>query len=194
MRCSTATGRASCSRRARSSSARRSTPTARSARASTLEDWHDLLVADREDEPIDYGAWWYFAFPIDITTDNPLPTFVRGDDVCWGLMHTHGHTVVLNGIGLWHDSFERKNGPLAWFYETRNFALASVLTEPGYRWWHLLLRYLNLCGRSLVSLKYASARNITFGMQEFLRGPEHWLALDQEALNDAVAHVHRTSA
>jgi hypothetical protein len=152
-----------------------------------VEDRHDLLAAEREDERIDYGAWWYFAFPIDITSDNPLPTFVRGDDVCWGVMHTHGHTVVLNGIGLWHDSFERKNGPVAWFYETRNFALASVLTEPGYRWWHLLLRYVNLCARSLVSLKYASAANITFGMQEFLRGPEHWLTLDQEALN---ARVH----
>jgi hypothetical protein len=151
-----------------------------------VENRHDLLVADREDERIDYGAWWYFAFPIDITDDNPLPTFVRGDDVCWGLMHTHGHTVVLNGIGLWHDSFERKNGPVAWFYETRNFALASVLTEPRYRSWHLLLRYLNLCGRSLVSLKYASAANITFGMREFLAGPEHWLALDQEALNERV--------
>jgi glycosyltransferase involved in cell wall biosynthesis len=151
-----------------------------------LEDRHDLLAAEQEDERIDYGAWWYFAFPIDVTSDNPLPTFVRGDDVCWGLMHTNGHTVTLNGIGLWHDSFERKNGPLAWFYETRNFALASVLTEPGYRWWHLLLRYVNLCGRSLVSLKYASAANITFGMQEFLRGPEHWLTLDQEALNARV--------
>jgi galactofuranosylgalactofuranosylrhamnosyl-N-acetylglucosaminyl-diphospho-decaprenol beta-1,5/1,6-galactofuranosyltransferase len=151
-----------------------------------LEDRRLLLAAEREDERIDYGAWWYFAFPIDVTSDNPLPTFVRGDDVCWGLMHTHGHTITLNGIGLWHDSFERKNGPLAWFYETRNFALASVLTEPRYRWWHLLLRYVNLCGRSLVSLKYASATNITFGMQEFLRGPEHWLALDQEALNERV--------
>jgi glycosyltransferase involved in cell wall biosynthesis len=151
-----------------------------------MEECRDLLVAEGEQEPIDYGAWWFFAFPIDVTTDNPLPTFVRGDDVCWGLLHTRGHTVVLNGVGLWHDSFERKNGPLAWFYETRNFALASVLTEPRYRWWHLLARYVNLCGRSLVSLKYASAANITFGMQEFLRGPEHWLALDQQALNERV--------
>ena len=38
--------------------------------------------------------------------------------------------VTFNGIGLWHDGFERKNGPLAWFYETRNFALANVLAVP----------------------------------------------------------------
>ena len=37
------------------------------------------------DEPIDYGGWWCFAFPIDLTEDYPLPVFVRGDDVCFGL-------------------------------------------------------------------------------------------------------------
>ena len=69
-------------------------------------------------------------------------------------------TVTFNGIGLWHDGFERKNGPLAWFYETRNFALANVLAVPGYHWWHLFFRYLNLCARSLFSLKYASASTL----------------------------------
>jgi len=151
-----------------------------------LEDRHDLLVAEEERDPIDYGAWWFFAFPIALTRDNPLPTFVRGDDVCWGLLHAGSHTATFNGIGLWHEGFEHKNGPLAWFYETRNFALASMLAEPGYRWWHLLARYVDLCGRSLVSLKYASASNITSGMREFLRGPEHWLAVDQTALHAQV--------
>jgi hypothetical protein len=151
-----------------------------------LANWCDVLRAEQEDEPFDYGAWWYFAFPIALTRDNPVPVFVRGDDVCWGLLHARGKTVTFNGVGLWHEGFERKNGPVAWFYETRNFALASALAVPGYRWWHLLARYVHLCGRSLVSLKYASAANISFGMQEFLRGPQHWLSLDQAALNERV--------
>ena len=152
-----------------------------------LEAPADLLAAEREDDRIDYGAWWFFAFPLGITLDNPLPTFVRGDDVLWGLMHTRGHVVTCNGIGLWHEGFERKNGPHAWFYETRNFALAGLVAVPGYRARHLLGRYVNLCARSLFSLKYASAGNITFAVQELLRGPEHWLALDQAALNERVS-------
>ncbi len=164
-----------------------------------VEDWRNLLVAECERDPIDYGAWWFFAFGIGLTRDNPVPTFLRGDDVLWGLLHAGADTVTFNGIGLWHDGFERKNGPLAWFYETRNFALANVLAVPGYHWWHLFFRYLNLCARSLFSLKYASAANITFGMQEFLRGPEHWLALDQAELNERVAafdgeHVERLTS
>jgi hypothetical protein len=152
-----------------------------------LEAVHDLLVAELDDDPIDYGAWWFSAFPVALTPDNPAPTFVRGDDVLWGLLHTREHTITSNGIGLWHEGFERKNGPITWFYETRNFALVGVLAVPGYRWWHALFRYVNLCARSLFSLKYASAANITFAMREFLLGPEHWMTNDQSALNDRVA-------
>jgi hypothetical protein len=152
-----------------------------------LTDPLALATAEREDERIDYGAWWFFAFPLGLTLDNPPPMFVRGDDVLWGLQHTRGHVVTCNGVGLWHEGFERKNGPHAWFYETRNFALVGLLAVPGYRARHLLGRYVNLCARSLFSLKYASAGNITFGMQELLRGPEHWMATDQAALNARVA-------
>ncbi len=176
-----------------------------------LLDWSDVLAADASDAPgpaarvdrsrgaasapkaagsrnpaIAYGAWWFFAFPIGLTRDNPLPVFVRGDDVAWGLMHAGDDIVTSLGIGLWHQDFDAKNGPLAWFYDTRNFALVSILVCEQFRWWHLLARYLTLCARSLLSFKYDSATEITFAMTEFLRGPEHWLALDHAELHDRV--------
>jgi len=151
-----------------------------------LSDWRAVAEAEAATERIDYGAWWFFAFPIGLTHDNPLPMFLRGDDVCWGLLHAGGSTISLNGIGLWHDGFELKNGPSAWFYETRNFALTSMLAAPECTWRHLLSRYVDTCGRSLVSLKYDSAECITLGVAELLRGPRHWLALDQPALHARV--------
>jgi len=48
----------------------------------------ELAVVDAPEIPFDYTAWWYTAFPISITKENPLPVFVRGDDVAFGLMHT----------------------------------------------------------------------------------------------------------
>jgi len=152
-----------------------------------LSDWCGVPESEAATEHIDYGAWWFFAFPIGLTRDNPLPMFLRGDDVSWGLLHNGGSTVSVNGIGLWHDGFELKNGPPAWFYETRNFALTSMLATPEYTWRHLLARYIDTCGRSLVSLKYDSAECITLGVEELLRGPRHWLALDQPALHERVA-------
>lgn len=151
-----------------------------------LADWTALLEADREPERIDYGAWWFFAFPLSLTEENPIPAFIRGDDVCWGLMHAGSHTVTFNGIGLWHADFDDRQGPLNWFYDTRNTALICTLAQPDVRWWHLVNRYLNICGRSLLSFKYDSAASITFGMKEFLRGPEHWLGIDHPKLNAEV--------
>ena len=151
-----------------------------------LLSWHEVQLAEHQDEDIDYGAWWYFAFPVDLTRENPIPAFLRGDDVCWGLMHAGAHTVTVNGIGLWHDNFDGKNGPSTWFYDTRNFALVGVLAVPGFGSRHLLWRYLNICGRSLLCFKYDSASRITFGMREFLRGPRHWLSVDHASLHREV--------
>jgi len=152
-----------------------------------LDDWDDVVRAGQEDEPVDYGAWWCFAFPLDLTADNPLPLFIRGDDVAWGLMHARGHIATFPGIGLWHDGFEHKAGPVAWFYETRNLALVGCLAVPGYSWRHLLLRYLNLCARSLFGLQYTAADRITWAMREFLAGPSGLLAVDHAALHAAVS-------
>jgi len=149
-----------------------------------LTDAASLEALDRDDDgPIDYAAWWFHAFPIAVTDHNPLPLFLRGDDVAWGLMHTGPHTIATAGIGLWHQSFELKNGPHAWYYDTRNYALVNALTVPGYRARHLAWRYLNLAGRSLLSFKYASAEHITAGIEAFLAGPRAWLDLDHPALD-----------
>ena len=41
---------------------------------------HDLLV-NEEEEHIDYGGWWFFAFPIKDIKNYAFPYFVRGDDI-----------------------------------------------------------------------------------------------------------------
>lgn len=146
----------------------------------------DLQDADARDDTIDYAAWWFHAFPIDITDENPLPVFLRGDDVAWGLMHTGRTTIATTGIGLWHQGFELKNGPHAWFYDTRNFAIINTLVAPGYGTRHQVWRYLNITVRSLLSFKYASAEHITAGMNAYLDGPAVLANVDHAALDQQV--------
>ena len=80
----------------------------------------DVLLANERLEPFDYGAWWFYAFPLTSTDDYPPPLFVRGDDAYWGLRHTPGKSIAMNGIGVWHADFDHKNGPTSAFYENRN--------------------------------------------------------------------------
>jgi galactofuranosylgalactofuranosylrhamnosyl-N-acetylglucosaminyl-diphospho-decaprenol beta-1,5/1,6-galactofuranosyltransferase len=137
------------------------------------------------DFPIDYSGWWYFAFPVSLTADNPLPVFVRGDDVLFSLLHARPHAITANGIGVWHQDFEYKNGPSAFYYEARNIALVNTIAIEGYQAKHLRKRFLALTMRALLSMKYDSAEATIRGVHDFLRGPEWWSEIDHEAINSA---------
>ncbi|HKA84497.1 MAG TPA: glycosyltransferase [Acidimicrobiales bacterium] len=151
-------------------------------RGRDLADWHAVLLGDR-DGPFDYGAWWFFAFPLSLTPDNPVPVFVRGDDICWGLLHAGRHTVTVPGVAVWHQDFDVKLSPVGWFYETRNFILADVLADEGYRWWHMQRRFLDSVLRPLLAFKYDTAEHVLLGVEAFMAGPDQLMATDHAQLH-----------
>lgn len=150
-----------------------------------LEDLRDreIALAGKLDRPYAYSAWWYTAFPIALTNDNPLPVFIRGDDVAWGLMHTRGHIQTLPGIGVWHADFDVKNVPAAVYYEIRNITLASLLSEPRYRWWHFEKRFLGYAFLNLFSMRYLSTEYLLRGMTDFFAGPDYLLSINHAELH-----------
>jgi GT2 family glycosyltransferase len=148
-----------------------------------------LVLRDAKEKRFAYSAWWYTAFPIGITKDNPLPVFVRGDDVAFGLMHTGHHTVTLNGIAVWHADFHLKNNPSSLFYEMRNFATIDTLVFDRHRWWHLGQRFLALSFRNLFGFRYASAEYMIRGMRAYLAGPQALAEVDHTALHDELRRV-----
>lgn len=148
-----------------------------------------LVLTDAAEKKMAYTAWWYTAFPIDITRDNPLPIFVRGDDVAFGLMHTGKHSVTLNGVVVWHADFGLKNNPSSLFYEKRNFAIIDTLVFPRHRWWHLARRFVALSFRNLFSFRYASTEYMIRGMRAYLEGPAALARVDHTALHDDLRKV-----
>ena len=143
-----------------------------------------FAVTDQPEIPFDYTAWWFTAFPIDITEDNPLPVFVRGDDVAFGLMHTGEHSVTLNGVIVWHADFGLKNNPSSLYYEARNLALIDTLVFDRHRWWNLAYRFGSFGFRNLFSMRYASTEYMLKGLYAFLAGPAEWAKIDHTALHD----------
>jgi galactofuranosylgalactofuranosylrhamnosyl-N-acetylglucosaminyl-diphospho-decaprenol beta-1,5/1,6-galactofuranosyltransferase len=150
---------------------------------------HDHLEVD-----LDYSAWWFTVFPMHIGIDNPLPVFVRGDDVAFGLMHTGKHTVTMNGISVWHADFALKNNPSSLYYEVRNFALIDTLVFDDHTRWHLAWRYLGFGFRNAYSLRYASAEYMIWGMKDFLAGPDEWMKIDHSAKHDEIRQVSEEKA
>jgi GT2 family glycosyltransferase len=144
----------------------------------------ELAVVDAPEIPFDYTAWWYTAFPISITNENPLPVFVRGDDVAFGLMHTGKHSVTLNGVIVWHADFGLKNNPSSLFYESRNLALVDTLVFDKHHWWNLAYRFASFGFRNLFSMRYSSTEYMLKGLNAFLAGPSEWMKIDHAALHD----------
>ena len=148
-----------------------------------------LVLRDLREKKFAYTAWWYTAFPVAITRDNPLPIFVRGDDVSYGLLHTGKHSVTLNGVIVWHADFGLKNNPSSLFYEKRNFAIIDTLVFDRHRWWHLARRFIALSFRNLFSMRYASVEYMIRGVRAFLDGPDALMATDHSALHDDLRKV-----
>ncbi len=144
----------------------------------------EIALTDAPEIPFAYTAWWYTAFPISITPDNPLPVFVRGDDVAFGLMHTGKHTVTLNGIIVWHADFGLKNNPSSLYYEARNLALVDTLVFDKHRWWNLAYRFASFGFRNLFSMRYASTEYMLKGLHAYMAGPAEWMKIDHAALHD----------
>lgn len=148
-----------------------------------------LALRDAHEKKFAYTAWWYTAFPISITRDNPLPIFVRGDDVGFGLMHTGRHSVTLNGVIVWHADFGLKNNPSSLYYEKRNFAIVDTLVFDNHHWWHLARRFIALSFRNLFSMRYASVEYMIKGVRAYLDGPMALMATDHSALHDELRKV-----
>jgi hypothetical protein len=152
------------------------------------------VLRDALEENLHYSAWWFTVFPMHIAKDNPLPVFVRGDDVAFGLMHTGQHTVTMQGICVWHADFALKNNPSSLYYEVRNFALIDTLVFDDHRARHLAWRYLGFGFRNAYSHRYASAEYMIQGMKDFLAGPEEWMRIDHAAKHDQVRRVDEEKA
>jgi galactofuranosylgalactofuranosylrhamnosyl-N-acetylglucosaminyl-diphospho-decaprenol beta-1,5/1,6-galactofuranosyltransferase len=152
------------------------------------------VVRDALEEDLHYSAWWFTVFPMHIAKENPLPVFVRGDDVAFGLMHTGQHTVTLQGICVWHADFALKNNPSSLYYEVRNFALIDTLVFDDHKARHLAWRYLGFGFRNAYSHRYASAEYMIRGMRDFLAGPQEWMRIDHAAKHDEVRQVNEEKA
>jgi len=139
----------------------------------------DLCKPEALDALLDPGAmhfngWWMFGFPkrwIE-RVGMPLPCFIRGDDIEFGMrLHEAGlPTVPLPGVAVWHEPFYLKLGGWQLYYETRN-ALACAALHQDFapnRVAVLLMKRLLI---QLLTYRYYSAALIVRAMEDGLRGP-----------------------
>ncbi len=68
----------------------------------------------------EYGGWWFCCYPMRFAMENePMPFFLHCDDVEYGLRHG-GTPLILNGVQVWHETYEYRQSALMRYYDTRN--------------------------------------------------------------------------
>ena len=127
-----------------------------------------------------YNGWWMFALPKRLLHKSglPLPCFIRGDDVEFGmrLQQLGIPTVSLPGVGIWHEPFYLKLGGWQLYYETRNGLICGALHQD-FAPRQIALVTLKRLLTYLLTYRYYSAALIVRGVEDFCRGPA---ILDQD--------------
>jgi GT2 family glycosyltransferase len=156
-----------------------------------LREQDAVLKNERKAKRVNYQAWWYMCMPFAAvdTYGLPLPLFVNSDDIEYGL-RTRGELVLMNGIGVWHEPFERKaHRLLPWYYTSRNQLIVNTLYYP-----HLALAYGCLKLGYLLIRGYCRGGQVAIALilrayEDFLKGIDFLRDTDSEALNDTLAGV-----
>ena len=137
----------------------------------------------------DYNGWWFCLLPMSALRrcGLPIPCFIRGDDIEYGLrLREAGVPVVpLPGVAVWHASVRYKHAGIVHYYDLRN----SLITAAAHPQLGDLPGALHVIGYVLHHLlvhRYRSAAACLMALRDFLEGPDMALSADAARLHRRV--------
>ena len=87
------------------------------------------ILRSNKNTNAEYGGWWFCCYPMDFVRSNdPLPFFIHCDDVEYGLRHG-GTPIILNGIQVWHETYEYRQSAVMAYYDMRNSLFVNEKLE-----------------------------------------------------------------
>ena len=146
----------------------------------------DCLYNEVE-EAREYNAWWYCCIPMTVIREDnlPLPIFIRGDDVEYGLRNTK-NLILMNGICVWHEPFENKYSSFLSYYILRNQLIDNSLHYPKYGKRRLKHDLYSKAIREIMYYRYKNVDLLIRGVRDYLKGIDWLLASDGEALHQEI--------
>lgn len=151
-----------------------------------LLDTEPCLYNESE-ERYEFNAWWYCCFPMTVVNDKnlPLPIFIRGDDLEYGLRNMK-NLILMNGICVWHEPFENKYSSFLNYYITRNMFIDNAFHFPDYGAGDAVKDFSLLALREILLYRYKNARLLMRGVEDFLKGVDFFLETDGEKLHKEI--------
>lgn len=150
----------------------------------------EACLLNEVEESAQYNAWWYCCFPIGIITEKnlPLPLFIRGDDVEYGLRNMK-QLILMNGICVWHEPFENKYSSFLEYYIIRNQLITNAFHCTQYGAGRLNRVMISHCFREITYYRYKNVDLYLQGIKDFMKGPKWLMAQDGEKLHKKVVQA-----
>lgn len=74
-----------------------------------------------------YTGWWFGCFPMEyVRKHKPLPFFLHCDDVEYGIRNGE-KPLILNGIQVWHETYEYRKNAMISYYDIRNSMIVNTI-------------------------------------------------------------------
>ncbi|MDX2231927.1 MAG: glycosyltransferase [Leptolyngbyaceae cyanobacterium bins.349] len=147
------------------------------------------------EEPVDYGAFWFFAFPRQFVEKMglPLPFFIKGDDIEFGLRisrQLQEKIIAFPAIAVWHEPFYAKFPVWDSYYYFRNILVTHAI--------HGSLGYFKAVKDMTVRLIYTllffdynSAGMLVKAFEDYIKGPDFIKTHDPEAYHSAIVKLSK---
>lgn len=122
----------------------------------------------------EYGGWWFCCFPMEFCMKNDiLPFFIHCDDAEYGLRHG-GRPIVINGIQVWHETFEKRQTPLILYYDIRNSLFVNQIYGFIPEWKTVLEDWKKKITKFHIQRDWATEYYVILAMNDFIKGI-NWL-------------------
>ena len=147
----------------------------------------ESCLFNQVEETVEYNAWWYCAMPLSAIgeEDLPMPLFIRGDDVEYGLRHG-GAVMLMNGICVWHEPFERKYSSAMFYYILRNRLIDNALHGRSQSLGEVRRMVRHQVEDEVRLYRYRNARLLMEGAEDFLKGTGWLERQDGEVLHGKI--------
>ena len=134
-----------------------------------------------------YQAWWYCVIPMSICRTNnlPLPFFIKSDDIEYSIRNLN-NLITINGIAVWHESFESKYSASNEYYTVRNYLITSSIHRIGLKSKDIKKYAKNYILHYLSNFKYLEIELFCKAINDFLKGVDYFKNIDLETYHKKI--------
>lgn len=153
------------------------------------------LNALLSEEKIDYGGFWFFAFPKKFVDEIglPMPFFIKIDDIEFGLRISQTlqkKIIAFPAIAVWHEPFYLKFPVWDTYYYFRNYLIAHA-TLGSLTYWEAIADISKRIFYTLLFFDYNSSRMLVKAFEDFFKGPDFIRNTDPVALHSEILKLSK---